>query len=256
MRQRRRSRTSAPCSFPSAEVTASARDRRNAGDVRRTAHNPEVAGSNSAPATKARGRFRTRAGLLSVIANGFANEGWLTLPHRRPSWVSWPVRAPRRARLEPQRLSQPGRMVPGGVGVGVVAVADCASPAVTAFVTPLRCRVEPYVSRRLRCASPRPGVSAGSALTARRRTPGHTAKARRSIQLTRQTAGCRSSWLPRVPSSSRAHRAQAALRTGHVIGFAGSIPAARSAGSGVWGAARCYHPARQSSDPGYQDFWP
>jgi len=45
------------------------RDARNAGDrgdVRRSAHNPEVEGSNPSPATKARGRFRTRNRPLSI----------------------------------------------------------------------------------------------------------------------------------------------------------------------------------------------
>ena len=38
--------------------------------------------------------------------------------------VTEPVGAPRRARLIPQRLSQPGRMCLLRVGVGLVAVAD------------------------------------------------------------------------------------------------------------------------------------
>ena len=38
------------------------------------------------------------------------------------------------------------------------------------------------------------------------RTPGHAVKVRRSIQLSRRTAGCCGSWLPRAPSSSPAHR--------------------------------------------------
>src|SRR6266566_4943420 len=43
--------------------------------VARWAHNPEVAGSNPAPATKARGPFSNRERASCIwFANGFANE--------------------------------------------------------------------------------------------------------------------------------------------------------------------------------------
>jgi len=53
-------------------VSETRRDTRVGGDARRGAHNPEVAGSNPAPATKARGPFsnRERASCLSFV-NGF-----------------------------------------------------------------------------------------------------------------------------------------------------------------------------------------
>ena len=44
-------------------------------DTRRMAHNPEVAGSNPGPATKARGPFSNRERAFCMwFANGFANE--------------------------------------------------------------------------------------------------------------------------------------------------------------------------------------
>ena len=44
------------------------------GDVRRVAHNPEVAGSNPAPATKARGPFLNREMTFCMrSANGYVN---------------------------------------------------------------------------------------------------------------------------------------------------------------------------------------
>jgi antitoxin YefM len=53
------------------------------GDARRTAHNPEVAGSNPAPATKARGRLSNRTGLLHVVCKPICarryREGHLTV---------------------------------------------------------------------------------------------------------------------------------------------------------------------------------
>ena len=64
-------RTLADRSVRSARSLETARDDR---DRRRMAHNPEVAGSNPAPATKARGPFsnRGRASVMS-FANGFVH---------------------------------------------------------------------------------------------------------------------------------------------------------------------------------------
>ena len=58
-------------------------------------------------------------GLALAPAGGQAGPGVLGLDA-----VPEPVRAPRRARLIPQRLSQPGRVIVLRVGVGLVAVAD------------------------------------------------------------------------------------------------------------------------------------
>ncbi len=68
------------------QVIETRRDAGDGRDARRMAHNPEVAGSNPAPATKARDQFSNReppSGLLSV--NGFVHGGGrdedpLTLP--------------------------------------------------------------------------------------------------------------------------------------------------------------------------------
>jgi hypothetical protein len=47
---------------------------RDGGDVRRGAHNPEVAGSNPAPATKARGPFSNREGAFCMwFVHGFVH---------------------------------------------------------------------------------------------------------------------------------------------------------------------------------------
>jgi hypothetical protein len=56
----RRWRSGTNTSRLSTEVSTVPGDGRDEGDGRRVAHNPEVAGSNPAPATKVRGRFRTR----------------------------------------------------------------------------------------------------------------------------------------------------------------------------------------------------
>jgi hypothetical protein len=57
--------------------------------MRRSAHNPEVAGSNPAPATKARGPLsnRERASCLSFV-NGFVHGGSLTSRLRRLSMIT------------------------------------------------------------------------------------------------------------------------------------------------------------------------
>ena len=71
----------------SAEASSVTRDGPGRRDRRRMAHNPEVAGSNPAPATKARGPFSNRERSFCVrFANGFANEAWPhgASPGRRP----------------------------------------------------------------------------------------------------------------------------------------------------------------------------
>jgi hypothetical protein len=58
------------------QVIETRRDAGDVGDARRMAHSPEVAGSNSAPATKARGHFsnRERASCMWFV-NGFVHDG-------------------------------------------------------------------------------------------------------------------------------------------------------------------------------------
>src|SRR5208337_547288 len=55
-------------------VSETRRDTRVGGDARRGAHNPEVAGSNPAPATKARGPFSNRERASGMwFVNGFVH---------------------------------------------------------------------------------------------------------------------------------------------------------------------------------------
>ncbi len=67
------------------QVIETRRDAGDGRDARRMAHNPEVAGSNPAPATKARGPFSNREGASGLFSvNGFVHGGRdedpLTLP--------------------------------------------------------------------------------------------------------------------------------------------------------------------------------
>src|SRR6478752_7408477 len=62
-------------------VSETLRDAGDGGDVRRSAHNPEVEGSNPSPATKARRLFlEQRKGLLHVVCHGRAPSDYLPTP--------------------------------------------------------------------------------------------------------------------------------------------------------------------------------
>jgi hypothetical protein len=88
---------------------------RDGRDARRMAHNPEVAGSNPAPATKVRGRFSNRepaSGMWSV--NGFVHHGSERATLRRPcdrlrrTWTQRPLAKGRRLSTKTEETSHPG----------------------------------------------------------------------------------------------------------------------------------------------------
>ena len=67
------------------QVSKTYRDARDEEDARRTAHNPEVAGSNPAPATRQDGSPEViwRAVFVANVTN-FVTSGCLSPPHRSP----------------------------------------------------------------------------------------------------------------------------------------------------------------------------
>ncbi len=68
------------------QVSETRRDAGDVGDARRMAHNPEVAGSNPAPATKARGPFSNREGAFCMCrVHGIVHEA--SEEGRRGGWA-------------------------------------------------------------------------------------------------------------------------------------------------------------------------
>jgi hypothetical protein len=142
---RRRRRSSKPFAWS----TRMRRDIRDDEDARHPARNPEVAGSNPAPATKARGPFSNRKRAPCMwFANGFASGA--------ARLRSWTVRVPR----------------PAGVLV-TPSPRSTASPALTSTGPTPRASTSGS-ARPLSCR--RNGANAAMASALRRRGPGRPSR--------------------------------------------------------------------------------